>query len=563
MPTKKAKKKAARLDPRGYATESIPRAPSKESEAERAFPVTCALAVRPGGTVRVTARARVQLSSPSGSRATGFSPQVISQGMPEHLEPFQHGNSRAVETKARTIGVKSTPSPRPRFVAPAFCPIPELDLSPMAETDVPSAKSTRLKPANESRSVPPGNTGIGTSLLGISDEIFPRLSTEGSAQPEDAAVTGDHESSADFPVPEASQPAITRKWHSDDRSPPLFGALVQSPTGACLLVSSSAPSTPQMRPSAWPALPLSAACAGTPSVAGTDASMAREALVSPALSMTTCEVACDAHHADHVDASASGLSDAEFAAKLAEQLDDEDAAAGEGEAPIEEEGVMCAICHGNIQPLEVALVHGCDHPFCCGCILNWALQKQRCPLCQVQFTHLWMYKQLDGTFNDYLREESVALLHRAMWFRKAVVTEFSPQTHADDDDEYHDYLQYEYGGRRDEVRGHGAIPINHSLWRRRESAPPEFPVTHPAHTSLPARVERATLRTQSFSGGRGDVLHRDARARGPRPFRPARLRQSHVWRRWRRTRRTNEGTSSAGDAKMVWQEGSKWRLSLE
>jgi hypothetical protein len=151
------------------------------------------------------------------------------------------------------------------------------------------------------------------------------------------------------------------------------------------------------------------------------------------------------------------LPDAELAVRLAEQLLEEEeegqgggARAAECQAE-EEEGVMCAICHGNIQPLEVALVHGCDHPFCCNCILNWALQRQRCPLCQVDFTHLWMYKQLDGTFNDYLREELVALLHRAVWFRKAVVTEFSPHAHGEEDDEYHDFLQYEYGGRRDEV----------------------------------------------------------------------------------------------------------------
>lgn len=46
----------------------------------------------------------------------------------------------------------------------------------------------------------------------------------------------------------------------------------------------------------------------------------------------------------------------------------------------DEEGVLCAICHGNIQPQEAALVCGCDHAFCNVCILNWALQKTKCPV---------------------------------------------------------------------------------------------------------------------------------------------------------------------------------------
>ena len=107
----------------------------------------------------------------------------------------------------------------------------------------------------------------------------------------------------------------------------------------------------------------------------------------------------------------------------------------------DDEGVMCAICHGSIAPLEVALVRGCDHSFCCKCILNWALQKAKCPLCQTKFTHLWVYRMLDGTYNDYLVEENVEVLHCAQWFRKAVVTEFSQQPPEDEDEEYHELLQ--------------------------------------------------------------------------------------------------------------------------
>ena len=70
-------------------------------------------------------------------------------------------------------------------------------------------------------------------------------------------------------------------------------------------------------------------------------------------------------------------------------------------------------------------MRGCDHAFCSPCILNWALQKPRCPLCQTTFTHLWTYRMLDGTFNDCLVEEHVDMLHQTQWFRKKVSADFS------------------------------------------------------------------------------------------------------------------------------------------
>ena len=94
-------------------------------------------------------------------------------------------------------------------------------------------------------------------------------------------------------------------------------------------------------------------------------------------------------------------------------------------------------------------MRGCEHPFCTGCILNWALQKKKCPLCVTPFTHLWLYKQLDGTFNDYLHEENVDLLHCATWFKKEVASS-SAANDSDSGDEYHEQLQYEYGGGREE-----------------------------------------------------------------------------------------------------------------
>lgn len=107
------------------------------------------------------------------------------------------------------------------------------------------------------------------------------------------------------------------------------------------------------------------------------------------------------------------------------------AAEGEGE---EDEGVMCAICHSSIKPLDAALVVGCEHAFCSGCILNWALQKKKCPLCNVHFERLWLYRMIDGSFDEYLHEESVDLLHLAPWFRKAVSTHYTPPAPTDDDD---------------------------------------------------------------------------------------------------------------------------------
>lgn len=111
---------------------------------------------------------------------------------------------------------------------------------------------------------------------------------------------------------------------------------------------------------------------------------------------------------------------------------------------------MCAICHGNIKPNEVALVRGCDHAFCSLCILNWATQKRKCPLCLERFTHLWLYRRIDGSYNDYLFEESVDLLTCAVWFKKGVTAEFSPCANVDDEeDDYHEMLQWMYGGGRE------------------------------------------------------------------------------------------------------------------
>lgn len=112
---------------------------------------------------------------------------------------------------------------------------------------------------------------------------------------------------------------------------------------------------------------------------------------------------------------------------------------------------MCAICHGNIQPMQAAMVRGCEHPFCVGCILNWTLQKSKCPLCQTPFTHLWLYRELDGSYNDYLVESSVELLHCAQWFRGDVAGGSRLAQPGDEEpDDYHEMLQYRFGGAEEE-----------------------------------------------------------------------------------------------------------------
>ena len=57
--------------------------------------------------------------------------------------------------------------------------------------------------------------------------------------------------------------------------------------------------------------------------------------------------------------------------------------------------------------------------YCICCILQWATyhaDAPRCPQCKSYFNYIYLYKNLDGSLNDYLQEESVTLLMRARWF---------------------------------------------------------------------------------------------------------------------------------------------------
>jgi len=199
------------------------------------------------------------------------------------------------------------------------------------------------------------------------------------------------------------------------------------------LQMSSSPSSfsPARSLEAWPALP--------PSPLSSSLSQG----ASPVPSFALGEPA-----AAPLDAEADERQEAKELACALAAIEAAEAVGARGEA--EEEGVLCAICHGSIQPQEAALVRGCDHAFCNGCILNWAMQKPKCPLCQEQFTHLWLYKQLDGTYNDFLVEQNVEVLLCATWFRKQVVSEFTPQpAEYEEEEEYLEMLQYMYGGARE------------------------------------------------------------------------------------------------------------------
>ena len=101
----------------------------------------------------------------------------------------------------------------------------------------------------------------------------------------------------------------------------------------------------------------------------------------------------------------------------------------------EEEGVQCAICHGTSGRCRSRSC-AAEHPFCTGCILNWALQKKKCPLCVTPFTHLWLYKQLTArsTTTSTRRMSTSSLRHLV----QEEVASSSAANDSDSGDEYHD-----------------------------------------------------------------------------------------------------------------------------
>jgi len=88
-------------------------------------------------------------------------------------------------------------------------------------------------------------------------------------------------------------------------------------------------------------------------------------------------------------------------------------------------GPVCAVCLSVCEYDDLSLVRGCMHPYCIGCILDWAAHKKfsdknqvPCPTCKVPFEYLLTRRSLDGQQGDELLEEPVSLLLRASWFVK-------------------------------------------------------------------------------------------------------------------------------------------------
>ncbi|GFR51356.1 hypothetical protein Agub_g13779 [Astrephomene gubernaculifera] len=85
---------------------------------------------------------------------------------------------------------------------------------------------------------------------------------------------------------------------------------------------------------------------------------------------------------------------------------------------------VCAICLNAIEPVDLAIIKGCEHEYCVNCILQWALCKEApwCPQCKKPFNYLYCHRLLDGNLSDIPVEESVCLLKRASWFVEHVKT---------------------------------------------------------------------------------------------------------------------------------------------
>lgn len=125
----------------------------------------------------------------------------------------------------------------------------------------------------------------------------------------------------------------------------------------------------------------------------------------------------------------STAAEAEAAVGHYEAVEDTGAAATSGN-PVDNSLLTCAICLDSISPAELTLVKGCEHAYCCSCILRWADTQingkgkngeccvATCPTCKKPFEYVYIARNLDGTFNDSLAEESITLLLRATWLDK-------------------------------------------------------------------------------------------------------------------------------------------------
>ena len=423
MPSKKSKQKLKNISERGYSTVSAPRKRQEEVEDLKAQKrlVRAVLSARQGGVSLRVAPSRVDGASSATARLSAGDSAACAPAAPEsevHAESEVH--------------VESAES------GPATERLEGDDLFKLDDEVAQTAPSRAAPSAGRGSSIPaPASyaAAISPVLTATPSDILP--SPLGVHSPR----------SGPAPVPERQR--SDRAWNPED----------------------AARSIPLQRFPAFqaPQDELPAPSASLSSAGG--ASSAATAEEDEAVAVAAADEEAAADEAVAVVAAAAAA-----AAVAAEESASDDGS---------EEGVMCAICHGNIQPLQAAMVRGCEHPFCAGCILNWALQKvrrslcqtsarpphllpptltccytplqARCPLCNIAFTHVWAYREMDGTYNDYLVESAVAVLHCAQWFKREVESRpgggsaaHAQPGDADDADEYHEMLQYRFGGSAEE-----------------------------------------------------------------------------------------------------------------
>ena len=449
MPSKKSKQKLKNISERGYSTVSAPRKRQEEVEDLKAQKrlVRAVLSARQGGVSLRVAPSRVDGASSATARLSAG--DCAAACAPAAPESEVHAESE--------VHVESAES------GPATERLEGDDLFKLDDEVAQTAPSRAAPSAGRGSSIPaPASyaAAISPVLTATPSDILP--SPLGVHSPR----------SGPAPVPERQR--SDRAWNPEDaaRSIPLqrFPAF-QAPQDELPAPSASLSSAGGAS---------SAATAEEDEVVAV-AAADEEAAADEAVAVVAAdeEAVADEAVADEVADEAAAATAAAAAAAAAVAA--EESASDDGS----EEGVMCAICHGNIQPLQAAMVRGCEHPFCAGCILNWALQKvrrslcqtsarpphllpptltccytplqARCPLCNIAFTHVWAYREMDGTYNDYLVESAVAVLHCAQWFKREVESRpgggsaaHAQPGDADDADEYHEMLQYRFGGSAEE-----------------------------------------------------------------------------------------------------------------
>ncbi|XP_065878360.1 uncharacterized protein [Euphorbia lathyris] len=137
------------------------------------------------------------------------------------------------------------------------------------------------------------------------------------------------------------------------------------------------------------------------------------------------------------------------------------------EKPCGNHGGVCAICLDKIVLQETALIKGCEHAYCVMCILRWASynQKPTCPQCKYPFESLNVHRSLDGSIQDYMFEESVCLLLRAVWFNPLIVEHQNDSY--DDAEDYYPHGYYYDDDEEDELEEYLSHSSNLRIGNRR------------------------------------------------------------------------------------------------